>query len=126
MPRRRAPPRLYLDRKRGQWVIRDGGAFIRTGCAENERERAEKRLVEYIGAKWEPKRGPDPLVAAVLALYAKEHTRHTATARNSAYNLENLAKWWGDRLVSGVNAGSCRAYAEAATSTSMARRDLEL
>jgi integrase len=126
MPRRRAAPRLYLDPRRKTWIIRDGALFIRTGCAENERERAEKRLVEYIGAKWEPERGPDPLVAAVLALYAKEHTRHTATARNSSYNLENLAKWWGDRRVSGVNGGSCRTYAEAATSTSMARRDLEL
>ena len=44
MPRRRAAPRLYLDPKRKQWVIRDGASFVRTGCAESERSDAEKHL----------------------------------------------------------------------------------
>jgi integrase len=126
MPRRRAAPRLYLDPRRKTWIIRDGALFIRTGCAENERERAEKQLAEYLGQKWRPEAGPDPQIVGVLALYAKEHTQHTATARNSAYNLENLTDWWGTRRVSEVTAGNCRAYAQAASSTSMARRDLEL
>src|SRR5262249_27111986 len=51
---------------------------------------------------------------------------HTATARNSAYNLRNLVEWWGTHRVSAVNASNCRQYAHEATSTSMARRDLEL
>ena len=31
--RRRLPPRLCIDKKRGQWFIRDGQNFVRTGCA---------------------------------------------------------------------------------------------
>ena len=28
MPRRRSPPRLYLDKIRQQWIIRDGASFV--------------------------------------------------------------------------------------------------
>ena len=32
MPRKSTRPRLYLDPKRKQWVVRDGDTFVRTGC----------------------------------------------------------------------------------------------
>lgn len=126
MPRRRAPPRLYLDPARRDWVIRDGASFIRTGFGEHDRERAEKRLAEYLGAKWEPERGPDPLIADVLNIYAREHLAHAATARNSSYSLTYLLRWWGTRHTSAVTPANCRAYAAAATSMATARKDLEL
>jgi integrase len=124
MPRRRAGARLYLDPRRKQWIIRDGGRFIRTSCAEHDRHGAEKKLAAHIGARYAPQRGPDPLIADVLLVYAREHLPHTRAAKNAAYNVGNLSAWWGDRKLSSVTARSCRAYA-ATRSASAARRDLE-
>jgi hypothetical protein len=73
MPRRRAAPRLYLDPRRKTWVIRDGASFVRTGCDEHDRRGAERKLVEYLGQKHEPERGPTPLIVDVLLAYAREH-----------------------------------------------------
>lgn len=125
MPRRRAAPRLYLDRKRKQWVIRDGSRFVRTGSPEADRREAEKRLAEYLGQKHKPEGGPDPLIADVLLVYAQEHVPHTKAAKNTAYNLASLGSWWGDRRVSDIAAGSCRDYARDRLPAA-ARRDLEV
>lgn len=127
MPRKRAAPRLYLDPKRAQWIIRDGASFIRTGCAESERSGAEKRLAEYLGHKHQPERGPDPLIADVLLVYAKEHVPHISKRgqRNTSYNIGNLAEWWGTRPVSEISARTCREYAKV-RSSGAARRDLEV
>lgn len=54
MPRPRLAPRLYLARSTGRpasWVIRDGRRFIRTGCAEEEQEKALGCLQTY-GSAW--------------------------------------------------------------------------
>ena len=127
MPRRRAPPRLYLDPTRRDWVIRDGGAFVRLGLPEAERERAEKRLAAYLGEKYQPEVGPNPLVCDVLNIYAGEHMPHCASTRRSgAYNAMALLNWWGTKRASDVTPAACRAYAAAARSQSMARRDLSL
>src|ERR1700758_4020396 len=69
MPRRRAPPRLYLDPTRRDWIIRDGGVFIRTSCAEADRDRAEQQLAHYLGQKHQPEVGPNPLIVDVLNIY---------------------------------------------------------
>jgi hypothetical protein len=95
MPRRRAAPRLYLDRKRRHWIIRDGASFIRTGCAEHERVGAEKRLAAYLGSKHTPQRSASPLIADILLAYSAEHLPYTRGARNAAYSIEDLATWWG-------------------------------
>ena len=127
MPRRRAPPRLYLDRSRRQWVIRDGASFVRTGLGEADRGRAEKQLAAYLGRKHQPERGPDPLIVDVLNIYATEHMPHCASTRRSGtYNAMSLLNWWGVKRASDVTPQACRAYAEAARSQSMARRDLSL
>jgi integrase len=127
MPRPRSPPRLYLDPGRRAWVIRDGGAFIRTGIAEADRAAAERRLGEYLAEKHEPERGPDPLIADVLNIYATEHMPHCASTRRSGtYNAISLLNWWGAKRASDVTPQACRAYAAASRSQSMARRDLSL
>ena len=87
MPRRRAAPRLYLDPARQQWIIRDGASFIRTGCAEHERDGAEKRLATYLGQKHTPQRSSTPLIADILLAYSSEHLPHTASAKNASYGL---------------------------------------
>src|SRR5262249_39855735 len=114
MPRRRSPPRLCLDRTRGTWFIRDGGAFVRLGLPERDRAAAELRLRDYLAAKYQPPRSDDPLIADCLGLYASEHVPHTATARRSiTYHLQHLLNWWDVRHVSDVTATTCREYARA-------------
>jgi integrase len=125
MPRRRSPPRLYLDRKRQQWVIRDGSSFVRTGCAESDRREAEAKLAEYLGQKHKPESGLDPLIADVLNIYAAEHLPFTSAARNSLYNISNLAEWFGGVRLGDLAPRACREYAQRRTS-SAARRDLEV
>lgn len=124
MPRRRSAPRLYLDGKRNQWVIREGSNFVRTGCAESDRSGAEKRLAAYLGQKHKPEGGPSPLIADVLLVYAREHLPHTKAAKNSVYNINNLARFWGALSLSGITARACREYA-AGRPRAAARRDLE-
>ena len=125
MPRRRSPPRLYLDPARRQWVIRDGQRLVRTGCAEPDRHGAEARLAAYLGQKHTPQRGPSPVIADVLLAYASEHLPQTRAAKNAAYNVGNLSVWWGDKKLSDVTAKNCRSYA-ANKSPAAARRDLEV
>jgi integrase len=124
MPRRKAGPRLYLDPRRKQWIIRDGPNFIRTGCAEKERVGAERHLAEYLGKKYQPERGPDPLIADVLLVYAQEHLPHTKAAGNAVYNINSLSRWFGGVRLSGISAAVCRKYASQ-RSPAAARRDLE-
>jgi integrase len=124
MPRTKSPPRLYLDPKRKTWIIRDGGQFIRTGCAESDTKQAEIELQAYLGKKHKPESGPDPLIADVLITYARERIPHTKAAANAVYQISSLAEWWGERRVSDVSANTCRDYARN-RSASSARRDLE-
>ena len=118
-------PRLYLDPKRDAWVIRDGTSFIRTGCARSDLGRAEKLLAEHIGRKHTPKPSPTPLIADVLNAYAREHVPHKITAKNIGYNIGSLAKWWGGKRLTEINARSCRAYAATKTA-SAAAQDLKV
>jgi hypothetical protein len=87
MPRAKAPPRLYLDPRRKQWVIRDGSRFIRTGCAQSDTRQAEIELSAYLGHKHKPEGGPDPLIADVLLAYSQEVLPHTKAKANAAYNV---------------------------------------
>lgn len=48
MPRKALGPRLYLDPKRRQWMIRDLNSCIRTGKREDDRGAAEVALAEYL------------------------------------------------------------------------------
>lgn len=48
MPRPSKGPRLYADRRRGQWIIRDGTAFRRTGCDLADRRGADEALQAYL------------------------------------------------------------------------------
>src|SRR5262249_31787936 len=80
-----------------------------------------------LAAKHEPERGPDPLIADVLSIYATEHSQHTATGRAVAFHLGRLLERWGVKRVSAVTATATREYAATATtSATTARRDLEV
>lgn len=111
MPRRKAPPRLYLDPKRSQWIIRDGARFIRTGCTREQSADAENQLAEYIGEKYAPPATNSPTVLEVLAAYTSEVLPHRATGKDIGYSIGNLSKWWIGKNSSEVTAKNCRAYA---------------
>lgn len=123
MPRKSKGARLYLDTRRG-WAIRDGQAFIRTGCTESERGEAERQLARYIGQKHAPAPGSDPMIAEALQAYSSEHLPHTRAASNAAYQITALDAFWGDKRVSDITSRECRAYATG-RKPAAARRDLE-
>lgn len=125
MPRKSKGPRLYFDKARGQHVIRDGKRFIRTGCAEADNERAEKKLAEYIAAKYQPAAVASPLIADVLLVYAKEKLPKTRAAEKAAHNISNLTPYWATKRADDVNATTCEQYAKTRPQAA-ARRDLEV
>ena len=63
MPRPAKGARLWLEPEErdasGQlvrlttWVIRDGARKVRTGCAGDDREGAERALADYIASKYQ-------------------------------------------------------------------------
>jgi len=111
MPRRAKGPRLYLDKKRRQYVIRDGTRFIRTGCSERDSAEAEKQLAQYIARKHKPEPSGAPLIADMLSVYGDEVAPSMKSARNIAYNISNLLKWWGEKTAAQISMKSCKDYA---------------
>jgi integrase len=118
MPRPSKGAHLYLRRRKGRaptFVIRDGGHENGTGYAGSQRREAEKKLSEYLAAKYRPDFGDsDPAripVADVLSLYAKERAPMMRRPELAAYTIMPLAAWWRDKMVSDVTAGRCRDYA---------------
>ena len=124
MSRPQSPPRLYLDKKRRQWVIRDGAAFVRTGCVKGDTVAAQEQLARYIAEKHKPAPSNSPTVVHVLTAYAQEHLPDTLATNNAAYQVAALSEWWGDKWVSDINPQSCRDYASRKTPAA-GRRDLE-
>lgn len=129
MPRQYRGPRLFLDRQRDQWVIRDRHKNIRTDCFGGDTRAAEKRLAEYIASKHVPAPSASPLIADVLNAYAMDKASNCSNQwsrreGNIAHCARNLARWWKDRSLHDVSARSCRAYADSRPH-SAARRDLE-
>jgi integrase len=125
MPRKSKGPRLHHDRARKQWVIRDGTRYIRTGCAESDNAGAEKKLAEYIAAKYRPAPTASPLIADVLLVYAQQKLPKTRAADKAAHNISNLTPFWGTKRADDVNSMSCEAYAKDRPAAA-ARRDLEV
>lgn len=125
MPRQAQGARLYFDRTRQQWAIRDGKSFIRTGCSKPDHERAEKHLAEYVAAKYRPAPVPSPLIADMLLVYAKEWLPRTRAADKAAHNISNLTPFWASKRADEVTAANCTAYAKDRPPAA-ARRDLEV
>ncbi len=121
MPQRAKGPRLYLDPRRKQWVIRDGARFVRTKCGEGDSAKAEKFLAQYIGHKHKPEASSAPMIADVLNVYGQEVAPNRATAKDLSYVIEDLLRWWGDKNVAEISAKVCRAYAQGRSPSSAAR-----
>jgi hypothetical protein len=92
MPCRRLQARLYHDKTRGDWVIRDGAAFVRTGLAHGQLAEAERRLAEHIAGKYKPAPSPVPSMADILLAYRRDKVPGMKS-RAAIYNVRNLAEW---------------------------------
>lgn len=115
MPRKAGPPRLYLDRQRGDWIIRDGSKRIRTGT--RSQSEAAQRLAEHIARTFKPAPSATPLISAVLSAYLDHRPQER-------HPIGNLADFWGGKQVAAINAATCRQYASERPQVA-ARRDLE-
>ena len=121
MPKKYKPPRLYLNRKEGTWLIRDRSYTERTGCDEHERERAEKRLAKYITEKYAPKmhdrRSAKITVAQVLLAYSKERAVHLRSRKTAGYVISILGSWWGRKTLAEADNANSKAYTTWRTNT---------
>lgn len=126
MPRRSTGPRLWFDRARKAWTIVDRERRIRTGCAESQIVEAQKALAEYISDQHVVTVTDIPLLADVLTAYLEEHVPSIADASTTEYRIATLNEWWGDKVITDINAANCRAYAKSRPGLPGARRDLEV
>lgn len=60
------------------------------------------------------------MIADVLSAYAVDIAAHRSTASNIAYNLGNLAAWWGTKTAAEATTRNCRAYAKTKTAPAAA------
>jgi integrase len=65
------------------------------------------------------------MIADVLNVYGQEVVPHKKTARNIAYCLGSLLRWWGDKNASEISAKACREYAKTKASSGAAQ-DLKI
>lgn len=132
MPRPSKGPRLYADARRGQWIIRDGQAFRRTGCALADRRGADEALQGYLAEKLDiPRRIHRPAaldVATLLVAYHRERGPQVKAPQTLRYCIKALTPFWIGRSLGEVRAATCRDYAqhrrEAGISDGTIRREL--
>jgi integrase len=125
MPRSAKGTRLWLEPeerdlegnlvRRASWVIRDGPRKVRTGCAREERENAEKALSDYIAAKYQVprERGRHPsqiLILDVLNIYSVDKVPGHARPEETNQRLLTIADFWQSRTLADINGARCREY----------------
>lgn len=114
------PPRLKLRRarkgRRAIWVIKDREREISTGASKNERGKAEIAFAEYLVKNRQPSFGnghPNQvLIGDCLAIYCEKHGPTIARPDGLALEIDRLAEFFGDRVVSEVTDEICNAYVE--------------
>lgn len=126
------PERRTADGKlkeRASWVIRDGTAEHRTGCAIHEAERAQEKLASYIHTKYAPERRVQDIesidVSDALAIYDSDKREGMANKAKHDERMGRLNAWWGGKKLAEVTGVTCRAYAKTRETPGGARRDLE-
>jgi len=139
MPRQSKGARLWLRpvrRKGGRliaravWIIVDGKKHIATGCLKHEARQAEKRLADYIAAKYRPSRQARDIdqidLADVLSIYLDDCGPRMADQPKLERAIGRLNAYWGGNALSAVTAAECRAYAHSRGKTGGTRTDLEI
>jgi integrase len=139
MPTPRKSARLWLRPARRDkarrviakpvYIILDGGKHYPTGCFAGEAECAERKLAEYIAAKYQaPRKGrslEDISVADVLSIYVDDCGPRQRNRKKFDERIGRLNEFFGGKRLSEVSAASCRDYAKHRASRGGARRDLE-
>jgi integrase len=139
MPTLRKSARLWLRPARQDgtgriiakavYIILDSGKHYPTGCFAGEAERAERKLAEYIVAKYQPPRKgrsiEDIFVADVLSIYVDDCGPRQRNRGKFDERIARLNEFWGAKRLSEVSAATCRAYAAHRGNQGGARRDLE-
>ena len=129
MPQKLRPARLWLRPDTRTWVIKDGRNRISTECAESEIAAAQDKLAEYIGARYQPKRGgrsSEVTIGDVLLVYLEEKAARTARPRETEAMIGRLNDFFGDMVVSKIRGRTCREFADDRGNEGGARRDLEV
>jgi integrase len=114
MPRRAAPPRLYL-RKRANgaasWIILHRGRQFGTGALEHDRDKAHAALADYLGEKHRPEFGdghPAHIrITDALSSYAEKHAPGLARPDLIGYAALRLGEFFGDRTVATLTETAC-------------------
>ena len=101
--------------RRATWVIRDGSNEIRTGCARDDSEAAERALADYIAKKYtvSRRRGRHPsdiLVLDVLNIYLNDKAPKHSDPSITKARVMILADFWGEKTLADVNGTTCREY----------------
>lgn len=96
--------RLYWDKKRKTWCIRDGTFGKRTGCGFTERANAETQLADYIAERKKPEPEADPLLASVMRDYLSHKPQEKRT-------IKMLTLFWAAHRTSAINPRLCNEYA---------------
>jgi len=142
MSRASKGPRLWKRRKRRNgktvrqalWIIKDGGKYISTGCVASASQakpprEAEEALSAYIASKYRPVRKhrdiEDIDCADVLSIYHTDKGEIGNETDDLDERIGRLNEFWGGKMLSDVNSGSCGDYARHRGSAGGARRDLE-
>lgn len=137
MPQKPKPPRLWLrtevSRRTGlitkSWCIKDRGRTLRTGCAEDEIERAREKFAEYLALKYEPARGgraSEVTIGDVLIVYLDEKADSTSRPKETKAAIGRLNEFFGSHKIADIKGKLCRDYAAHRNTASGARRDLEI
>lgn len=111
------PERVSADGsvRAGRWFILDGTKQISTGLGAGEGGEAEKRLSEYIAAKYAPSRRERPLskilIADVISVYLEDVVPGQASPEKAAARAERLLEFFGHRTLDEITGALCREYA---------------
>lgn len=129
--RPRRPARLVLRTRPGGaiWYIHDDGRHISTGCREGETGAAESALAAHVAGRRDVRQGArDPdriLIADVVAAYADDVATRHARPHETAARLARIIDHFGEMTLDAVTGRECRAYADARSTPSAARRELQ-
>lgn len=112
----RAARRDHQGRVReARWLIKDRGRQISTGFGACDRAEAEKRLAEYIAAKYQPERRERGLseikIADVIRIYLDDVVPGQANPQKAAERAERLLRFFGLRTLDEITGSLCRLYA---------------
>lgn len=114
MPRKNKGPHLHWREERQCWEIRwyERGSRRSQSTGTDDRQEAERALAGFL-ITTEPTGPSNPagrVIADVLNTYGEERAPHVNDPVRIGYAIDALIPFWGDKKVSDIREGTCRAY----------------